>query len=460
MQATMGGFEARRRTKAHSPPENEDGMAPKRFHLGWFMNFAVDEWNRPFAAGGKPWDGQFYIDMAQMLERACFDYIMMEDTVLISETYGGTSEVYLKHALMGPKGDPVPMAALIGASTRHLGVVATMSTLSYHPFTLARLSSTLDSICGGRFGWNIVTSGEDLAAQNFGIDELPPRQARYDMADEYVEICKQLWSSWDKDAIVLDREKGVYADYTKVRPINYEGKYFKCRGPLNTAPSPQGRPALVQAGGSPRGRQFAAETADSIIAPSSGVAGIKAYRDDVRARAAAAGRNPDDIKVLFVVAPVLGETEQLAREKFDRIWQAPDYIEKVLASMSLITDIDFSKFELDQELPRLTTNGEQGTLDAFAQWGSGKTLRQLALDQVSRGLDGLVGTPDQVAKRLGDIMEEVGGDGFLITRPFTTMLSRQFILEVCEGLVPALQRRGLVRTEYTGNTLRETLLEF
>jgi len=398
--------------------------------------------------------------MAKAMERACFDYIMLEDTLMISEAYGGSSQAYLKHAIMGPKHDPAPLAALIGANTTHLGVVATMSTLAYPPFMLARLCSTLDSICRGRFGWNIVTSGEDLAAQNFGLDKLPPRQARYDMADEYVDLCRKLWESWDKDAVVVDRETGTYADHTKVRPINFVGKYYKCRGPLNTVPSPQGRPALVQAGGSPRGRQFAAETADSIIAPSAGVAGLKAYRDDVRARAAAAGRNPDDIKVLFLVAPVLGETEEDAQARFKRIYSSPTYIEKVLASIAAITDIDFSRFDLDCQLPSPTTNGEQGSLDAFAQWGSGKTLRQLAIDQVSRGLDGLVGTPDQVAERMGAVMDEVGGDGFLITRPFTTIISRQYILEVCEGLVPALQRRGLARTAYTKDTLRATLLEF
>jgi alkanesulfonate monooxygenase SsuD/methylene tetrahydromethanopterin reductase-like flavin-dependent oxidoreductase (luciferase family) len=128
--------------------------------------------------------------------------------------------------------------------------------------------------------------------------------------------------------------------------------------------------------------------------------------------------------------------------------------------ISSITDIDFAQFPLDEPLPQLTTNGEQGSLDAFAQWGSNKTLRQLCLDQVARGLDGLVGTPEQVAERMGEIMEEVGGDGFLITRPQTTIINRQYITEICEGLVPALQRRGLVRTEYTKPTLRETLREF
>jgi FMN-dependent oxidoreductase (nitrilotriacetate monooxygenase family) len=435
-------------------------MPAKKFHLGWFTNFITDEWSTTFAAGGRPWDGKFYINMAQAMERACFDYIMLEDTLMISDAYGGTPEAYLKHAIMVPKHDPIPLAALLGANTSRMGIVATMSTMAWPPFMLARVSNTLDHICKGRFGWNIVTSGENHAARNFGLDELPPRQQRYDMADEYVELVKQLWGSWDQDAVVLDRKTGTYADHGKVRPINFAGKYYKCRGPLNTAPSPQGRPAFVQAGGSPRGRKFAAETADSIIAPSAGIGGNKAYRDDVRAHARKAGRDPDEIKVLFVVAPILGETDAEAQAKFERIRQHPMFVQRTLASISSITDIDFSKFALDEELPRLTTNGEQGSLDAFAQWGSGKTLRQLVMEQVSRGLDGMVGTPDRVAANMGMIMQEVGGDGFLITRPHTTFVSRQYITDICEGLVPALQRRGLVRTEYTKSTLRETLREF
>jgi len=431
----------------------------KSFHLAWFMNFSVDDWNAPFSAGGKPWDGNFYVDMAKAMERACFDYIMLEDTLMISEAYGHSMEVYLKHALMGPKSDPMPLAALIASKTSNLGVVATMSTMAYPPFMLARLCATVDSISGGRFGWNIVTSGENLAAQNFGMDELPPRQDRYDMADEYVELCKQLWGSWDQDAVVLDRETGTYADYRKVRPINFVGKYYKCRGPLNCVPGPQGRPTFVQAGGSPRGRQFAAMTADSIIAAASGIEAMKEYRDDIRARAAAGGRDPDEVKVFFIVTPVLAETEAAAKAKLDDYISSPEYQVKTLASISSVTDIDFSQFELDEELPRLTTNGEQGSLDAFAQWGRGKTLRQLISDRATRGLDGVVGTPDQVAKRLGEVMEAVGGDGFLISSPFQKV-SRQYVTEICEGLVPALQRRGLTRTAYTKPTLRETLREF
>ncbi|MBV8839056.1 MAG: NtaA/DmoA family FMN-dependent monooxygenase [Alphaproteobacteria bacterium] len=434
-------------------------MAHKKFHLGWFMTATVDDWNQPFSANGNPWDGAFFVDMAKAMERACFDYIMLEDTLMIADAYGDSTETYLKYALMGPKMDPAPQAALIGSATQHMGVVATFSTMAYPPFMLARLCTTLDHICTGRFGWNIVTSGENHAARNFGMSELPPRQQRYDMADEYMQVVNALWGSWDPDAVVLDRDSCTYADYTKVRPVNFAGKYYKVRGPLNTAPSPQGRPAFVQAGGSPRGRQFAAETADSIIAAASGVEAMREYRTDVRKRAAAAGRNPDDIKVLFIVAPILSETKAAAQERFDMYVNSPEYIVKSLSGISSVTDIDFSKFCLDEELPRLTTNGEQGSLDAFAQWGSGKTLRQLVMDRAKRGLDGVVGTPDQVAERLIEVNEEIQGDGFLISSPFQK-ISRRYVNEICEGLVPALQRRGVTRTAYTNGTLREMLREF
>lgn len=433
------------------------------FHLGWFTNFTPDEWNGPFSNGGMPWDGKFYVEMAQALERAKFDYILLEDKLAISESYGGTSEGYLKHALgLAPKHDPVPLATLMGAATSRLGVVATMSTLGYPPFLLARLASTVDHITGGRFGWNIVTSAENAAAQNFGLSELPPRELRYAVAHEYMELVYQLFDSWEPDAVIRERATGTYADFRKVRPILFEGKFFRCRGPLNTVRSPQGRPTLVQAGGSPSGRNFAAQHADSVVCVTQGTANMRAYRDDIRARAKAHGRNPDDIKVLFLVAPVLGETEGEARAKQERRSNDPAFIEANLVLISAITDIDFARYPLDEPLPeRLMTNGEQGSLDSFQQWGSNKTLRQLVLE-ASGGIVAsieLVGTPESVAERMGRAMEEVGGDGYLITTPQLAVNRRQ-IIEVCDGLVPALQRRGLVRTEYSHATLRENLRAF
>ena len=222
--------------------------------------------------------------------------------------------------------------------------------------------------------------------------------------------------------------------------------------------SPPGRPAFVQAGGSPRGSAFAARHANSILATANGIKGLRQYRDEVRAHAAAAGRNPDDIKILHLVYPILGETSEEAKSKQRRMVNASGFVEAALASVGSITDIDFSQFDLDAPLPRITTNGEQGSLDKFSQWGSGKTLRQLAAEPFDSGLD-LIGTPDEVAERMGSAIEAIGGDGFLISTPFQR-ITRRFINEVCEGLVPALQRRGLVRETYTRTTLRETLKEF
>jgi long-chain alkane monooxygenase len=437
-------------------------MGARQFHLGWFMNFTPDEWREPFGNGGLPWDGRFYVEMAQTLERAGFDYIMIEDKLMVPQTYGGSSAGALRNAMMVPKHDPAPLATAMGMATSRLGVVATLSTLAYPPFMLARLCSTIDSLTGGRFGWNIVTSAEDLAAQNFGLDVLPDREVRYAMADEYIQVVDALFASWDSDAVVLDRAAGVYADHTKVRPINHKGKYFKVRGPLNTVPSPQQRPVYVQAGASPRGRDFAARHADSIISVASGVDSMKAFRQDIRARAEQAGRNPDDIKIMFCVTPILGETEQDARDRAERAVNAPSFIEDILMSISAITEIDFARFELDKPLPhRLVTNGEQGSLDKFQEWGSGKTLRQL----VTGGASGLVssvelvGTPDSVAARMDAVMQEVGGDGFLICTP-VLRVSRRYIVEIADGLIPALQRRGLVRTAYSHDTLRGNLLAF
>jgi long-chain alkane monooxygenase len=435
-------------------------MSAKKFHLAWFAHFAVDEWLDPLSSGGgSPWDGKFYLEMARTLERACFDYIMFEDTLMVSDVFTGTTEPYLKEAIHVPKHDPAPLAAMIGAQTSKIGVVATLSTLGYPPFLLARLCATLDHIAGGRFGWNIVTSGEDLAAQNFGMDKITAHDQRYEMADEYVDLVNRLFASWDADAIVRQRDSGTYADYHKVRPIDFVGKYYRCRGPLNTAPMPQGRPTYVQAGGSPRGRDFAARHADSVIAVARGTKGMKTFRDDIRNRAAKLGRDPDEIKVLFLLAPVLGKTRAEAEAENERGLASSRFHHHVLALQSALAGIDLSKFSLDEPLPEMTTSGSIASLAGFAQFGSGKPLKQLIREGGKSSCLDLVGAVEEVADRMAAAMEEAGGDGFLIRHPFHD-ISRRYVLEVAEGLVPALQRRGCVRSAYTTPTLRETLREF
>jgi FMN-dependent oxidoreductase (nitrilotriacetate monooxygenase family) len=433
-------------------------MPAERFHLAWFLNFTADGWNGQWGDGGAVWDGEFYIQVAKDLERAGFDFCILEDKLMVSNAYGGTMEHDLKQGI-APKHDPVPLATLMAYNTSRLGVVPTMSTSFYPPFLLARLAATVDHLAKGRFGWNIVTSAEDQAAQNFGMDKLYEHDLRYEMADEYLDLVTQLWDSWEPDAVVRDRTTGTYADHTKVHRIDFQGRFYSSRGPLNTVRPPQGRPVLCQAGASPKGRDFAAKYADTIIAVGNDAAQMKSYRDDIRTRAVGHDRKPDDVKVLFLVAPVVDETDEAAHAKAQRLVTNPHYIEFVLTEMASITEVDFSQFDLDEPLPDdLTTNGERGTLEGFMQRGSGKTLRQLIGLGLVPGVE-LVGTPDTVAATMDELMQEVGGDGFLITSP-SNQLDRRYVTEITDGLVPALQRRGVVRTGYTHEHFRDNLLEF
>ena len=439
-------------------------MSDKRFHLGWFTYFGQSAWNDPLGSSPDPWTGDLHLDLARAMERACFDYMLIEDTLNVPHAFGNSMETYLKHGIMVPKHDPVPLTAVLAAATRHLGLVTTLSTMAYPPFMLARLITTLDHMSRGRFGWNIVTTSHETAAQNLGLAELPARQLRYDMADEYVDLVGKLIQTWEPDAVIRDHATDTYADASKVHELDFKGRWFSSRGPLNTMRSPQGRPAYIQAGGSPRGRRFAAEHADSIIASTTGLGGMKAYRDDIRRLAVEAGRSPDDIKVLSLIAPVVGETRAQAQEQYERNLSSPGHLERALALFSSFTDVDFSKFALDSPLPQLSTNAEQGALDKFTQTTPGgppssKTLRELLRDSGTTGALDLVGTPDDVAEMMGDAMATVGGDGFLIATPFHR-LTRVYIHSVTDGLVPALQRRGLTRAAYAHSTLRETLREF
>src|SRR5205823_4182845 len=235
---------------------------------------------------------------------------------------------------------------------------------------------------------------------------------------------------------------------------NHIGKYFTCRGPLNAPRSPQGRPPIVQAGGSPRGQHFAARWADTIITDGGGsVPSMKAYREDVRRRAVELGRNPDDIKVLFLAFPIVDTTMEAAHER--RLQQQKEslrHIDMQLSGMSRLTGIDFSKFDLDQPLPELTTNGHQSSL---AKW-IGKTPRSIVQSYASKAGIDFTGTAEHVAGMMQDIMEEVGGDGFLL---FNGYFDRRYIMEVCDGLVPELQRRGLTRTRYAHRHFKDNLLE-
>jgi FMN-dependent oxidoreductase (nitrilotriacetate monooxygenase family) len=433
------------------------------FHMAWFTPFKTPAWKIPWAGDvAHNWlNGEYFVDMARALERAGFDYMMFEDSTLVSDAYGGTAENELKHGLHAPKGDPVPLLPMLAAHTSRIGLIATMSTSFYHPFLVARVMATMDHLTKGRVGWNVVTSSEDQAAQNYGMDSLPPHDERYERADEFIDIVKQLWDSWEPGAVVADAERNVYADYTKVHEINYIGKYFKCRGPLNLPAGPQGHPVICQAGGSPKGRDFAARHADTLLSGAQDVASMKQYREDVRALALAHGRNPDDIKVMFICQPTLADSEQEAREKFELVSaMSQDQIETTLGIMSITMEINWKQFDLDAEIPDdIHTNGHQSGLESFKKFAKGRTLRQALESRSGTGM-AFSGTPDSVAAQMDEVMQEVGGDGFLVRGEPVRTHSRRYLDEIASGLAPALQRRGLMRTQYEHPTLKQNLKSF
>ncbi len=435
---------------------------PTPFHLGWFYQGSnAQAWGEPWTGAiGRDWmKPDLVVDLARALERACFDYILIEDSSYIGESYGGSRDIYLRHALAVPRQDPSVVAAILTQATKHIGIVPTFATFAYPPYLLARLVASLDQVSEGRIGWNMVTGSSDFAARNFGLDGLPEHDARYDMADEYMDVVSQLWGSWQPGAIVNDPAAGVFADPAKVHSIDFAGTHYRSRGPLNSGPCVQGRPVIAQAGGSSRGRRFAARHADTVVASVGGPDAMRAYRQDVRRLAAEQGRNPDDCKLLFMISPILGETEadaQAAKQR--RLDWAVRRLDTRLAFFSKITNIDFGAMDLDTPIGELTTNGHQQSLDEFKRRAGNRTLRETMTDFAStvQSVE-LIGTPDAVAAQMGEVMAHVGGDGFLFSLP---NVSRRTVAEVADGLVPALQARGLVRTAYEHEQFRQNLLAF
>ncbi|HEY0294544.1 MAG TPA: NtaA/DmoA family FMN-dependent monooxygenase [Bordetella sp.] len=428
------------------------------FHLAWFISkgYGPKAWRQPWG-GPNPhqWvHPDLFVDLARSLERAAFDYVMIEDSSNIPYTYGNSHDVYLRYAVDSPKLDPAVLATYLIQATQRLGVVTTLSTSEYNPFQLARLTNTLDHVSRGRAGWNLVTGSNDGGAQNFGLDRQYPHDQRYDMADEYAELVVKLWESWDADAMVIDREAGIFADPAKVHPVHFEGKFFRSRGPLAGPRSPQGRPVICQAGGSPRGRVFASRWAETIITSARSVAAMKAFRDDVRKRAAEQGRNPDDIKCLFLINPIVDQSREGAEARRQaQLADAASHLEMHLASLSRTSGIDFSVYDLDEPLPELKSNGHQTLVAQY----TGRTLREIAA--TGKGLSDvdLVGTPRDVAAKLAEIIDAVGGDGFLFMEP---ELTRRYVAEIADGLVPELQRLGAVRKHYEHERFRDNLLAF
>lgn len=433
----------------------------KRMHVLAFMihspiNHTILSWAHPRDQRIAGFDSpDYWQNIARVLEAGRFDGLFFADVPGIFDVYRDSIEPTVKYGVCFPTHDPVPLIPIMALATQHLGIASTMSTTVYPPYLLVRIMSTLDHLTGGRVGWNVVTGHVKSESLNMGLNDQLPHDERYDRAEEYLEVCHKLWNSWEPGAVRLDREGGIFADPDKVHRINHVGKYFSCPGPSPVLPSPQGKPVIFQAGSSGRGRDFAARHADAVFGLQLTPAAMRSFADDIRRRAVAQGRGPNEIKIIFGVQVIVGETEEAARAKqralLDRI-----PLEAALARLSGSTGFDLAGVDLDAPLQEMQVPGAQGIIDMFTRMhGSKITLREAAVSYgATIGMPQVVGTPEQVADQLAYLFSEGGGDGFNLTPTYTPSSFTEFV----EMVVPLLQKRGLYRKEYEGTTFRANLL--
>ncbi len=382
--------------------------------------------------------------------------VFFADRLAMSETYGHSLDVGLTHGDQDAvRLDPVPVLALMAASTRYLGLGATRSTTYYQPYHIARTFATLDHLTKGRAAWNVVTSVNDGEARNFGFDEHLEHDLRYDRADEFMEVAFKLWDSWQDDALLLDRERGLFADPARVAPVDHTGAWFKSRGPLNVPRGPQGRPVIIQAGSSGRGRAFAARWAEVIFMLQPVLAQARSYYAGVKADIVRQGRPADACKVLYSVMPFVGETETIAREK-QAFHNALVHPLVGLSTLSSHANYDLARHPLDEPLRSAPVQGMQGLFESVVQLGETDRLTLADVGQrygQSVLVPQLVGTAQQVADQLEALVQDGVCDGFVISPAYLPGAFAEFV----DLVVPELQRRGLFRKDYEGTTLREHL---
>ena len=413
-------------------------------------------WTHPRDSGHRYTDPDYWTELARLLEAGRFDAIFLADVLGAYDVYQGSPDAALRHAVQAPLNDPLALVPLMAQATTHLGFGVTCALTYEHPYTFARRMSTLDHLTRGRIGWNIVTGYLDSAARNLGLDRQLGHDERYDLADEYMDVVYKLWEkSWDDDAVVNDKARGIYADPARVHAISHAGRYYNVPGFHLCEPSPQRTPLLYQAGTSPRGTAFAARHAEVtfVSGPSKQVVGK--YAEQLRAAVRAAGRDGEALKIYAQALIVTAPTEAEARAKYEEYRSHID-IEAALALLSGWTGVDFSRFPLDATIDYIESDAGRSALASFSQADPDRrwTVREAA-QFIGLGGRGpvLVGDPVQVADQLEAWQDDTGIDGFNLA----FAIAHESMRDVVELVVPELQRRGRYRTEYQGGTLRHQL---
>ena len=424
----------------------------KQLHLNAFLmstGHHEASWRLPESDPFASTDVEHFRNLARIAERGTFDSLFLAD-----------SPALLADVARRPAGviEPLTLLTALAGVTERIGLIATASTSYNSPYNLARRFASLDHVSGGRAGWNVVTTATIDAARNFSLDELPTHSARYDRAEEFLDVAFKLWDSWQDDVTVADKDSGVWGDNTKIHPADHRGRHFQVLGALNIPRSPQGYPLIVQAGSSEAGKGLAARYAEAVFTAQQTLQEAQAFYADLKQRTRRVGRDPDSIKILPGIVPVIGSTEAEAAAKDaeleDRI--VPEHAQRQLAKT---LRVPLHALALDSPLPAdLPAEDEiegaksRYTLIVELARRDKLTVRQLiARLGGGRGHRTFTGTPEQVADAIEDWFIHGAADGFNIMPPVLPSGLELFV----EHVVPILRSRGLFRTEYTGRTLRE-----
>ncbi|MEC0239303.1 LLM class flavin-dependent oxidoreductase [Paenibacillus dokdonensis] len=404
-------------------------------------------WRHPDSDPGASVNFELYKSWVQKAEEGKLDLIFIADGLYINEKS-------IPHFLN--RFEPITILSALAAVSKNIGLVGTLSTSYSEPFTVSRQFGSLDVISGGRAGWNIVTSPLEGSALNYSKKEHPEHDKRYRIATEYLEVARGLWDSWEDDAFVRNKETGVFFDPEKMHELNHVGEFFSVKGPLNIARSKQGQPVIFQAGASEVGKNYASKEADAIFTGAENLEEAIRFAQDVKARAADFGRNPDDVLIFPGIGPIIGSTEEEAERKYQDVASLVT-IENALNYLGRFFEHhDFSQYPLDEPFPELGDLGKnsfQSGTDKIKKDAKekGLTLRQVAIQSATpRG--NFIGTAEQVADRIQEWFEAGAADGFMLTASVPHGLE-----DFVDQVVPILQERGIFRTDYESDTLRGNL---
>ena len=426
----------------------------RQLHLGAFMRpigIHTAWWRYPGAYPDANFNLRHLVSFIKKLEAARFDAFFMADHLAVLNM----PVEALRRSATATSFEPLTLLSALAMATERIGLIATASTTFDEPYHIARRFASLDHISGGRAGWNVVTTSNPDAALNFGLTDHVEHDERYRRAREFHSVVTGLWDSWADDAWLQDQASGIFFDPAKMHVLAHKGEHLSVRGPLNIARPIQGWPVIVQAGASEAGRQLAAETAEVVFGSSRTIEDGQAFYRDVKARMAALGRKPEQLKILPGALVIVGRTHEEAQAK-KVLLDSLVHAESGIPNLSIRLGVDASGFDLDAPLPDIpeTNQSQSGraTLVALARRDN-LTVRQLATLVGGYGGLQMIGTPGEIADTMQAWLETEASDGFNIMFPTVPAGLDDFV----ELVVPELQRRGIYRRDYTGTTLRDHL---